>query len=80
MLKFPMVEEKGNVNPVLPNLQLRPSLISAGQDIGKASAEKPETGGGGADMSHGIEQENKVTRDVYFSAAWKRSAAWNCRH
>ena len=61
--------------PVLTKYRLRLHFFSAGQDIGKESGEA----GDGADMSQGMEQENKETRTDNFSAAWKRSADWNCR-
>ena len=65
--------ENGRRVSCIDEVQAASSFFSAGQDIGKESGKGVLIGI--VDSGAG-KQRNK---DGYFSAAWKRSAAWNCR-
>lgn len=67
--------ENGRRVSCIDEVQAASSFFSAGQDIGKESGEA----GDGADMSQGMEQENKETRTDIFPLLGKGSADWNCR-
>ena len=54
--------ENGRRVSCIDEVQAASSFFSAGQDIGKESGEA----GDGADMSQGMEQENKETRTDIF--------------